>query len=68
MLQGPFLLLGDLMIYLKAIGACEYSDNISVFCERYGLREKAVREVRKLRAQLTNTGTKRHRGGSLCPK
>ena len=59
-------LLGDLMVYLVALGAVEYGEfNSNVpgeeglflkFCEQYGIRHKAIIEARKLRIQLTNTG------------
>ena len=54
--QGESLLLGDLMILLKAVGVCEYSERPEEFCQRHGLRLRAVREVRKLRQQLTSAG------------
>ena len=60
-------LLGDLMVYLVALGAVEYGEfNSNVpgeeglflkFCEKYGIRHKAIVEARKLKIQLTNTGT-----------
>ena len=49
-------MLGDLMVMLKAVGACEYAGAGPQFCDQHGVRPKAMREVRKLRAQLTNTG------------
>ena len=55
--QGHSLLLGDMMVYLKVIGACLFNDDISDFCHRYGVREQAVREVWKLQSLLVNTGT-----------
>ena len=55
-MKGQSLLLGDLMVLLKAVGACEFADCSPTFCDQYGIRYKAIREVRKLRAQLTNTG------------
>ena len=55
-LQGHSLLLGDLMVLLKAVGACEFAGCPPGFCEQNGIRYKAMREVRKLRAQLTNIG------------
>lgn len=54
--QGHSLLLGDLMVLLKAVGACEYQGASPEFCEKHGIRYKAMREIRKLRAQLTNAG------------
>lgn len=50
------MLLGDLMVLLKAIGSAEYQGCTIEFCQKHGLRYKAMKEVRKLRAQLTNTG------------
>ena len=54
--QGHSALLGDLMVLLKAVGACEYTGCTQAFCDRHGIRYKAMLEVRKLRAQLTNVG------------
>lgn len=54
--QNHSLLLGDLMVLLKAVGACEYQGASSEFCEKHGIRYKAMKEIRKLRAQLTNAG------------
>ena len=48
--------MGDLMVLLKAIGACEFAGCTSEFCKAHGLRLKAMKEIRKLRSQLTNTG------------
>lgn len=48
------LLLGDPMVLLRAVGGAECSGDIEAFCTDHGLRSKAVREVRKLRVQLTN--------------
>ena len=56
MLQGEGLLLGDLMVLLRAIGVCEYAGCTQDFCRKNGLRLKAMLEVRKLRQQLTNAG------------
>ena len=44
------------MVFLRAVGACEYAGCSPSFCERNGLRYKAMVEIRKLRQQLTNTG------------
>ncbi|ESO97341.1 hypothetical protein LOTGIDRAFT_214179 [Lottia gigantea] len=52
---GESLLLGDLMVLLKAVGACEYQGFTTDFCHKFGIRFKAMKEIRKLRAQLTNT-------------
>ncbi len=54
--QGQSQFLGDLMVLLKAVGACEFSGCSATFCDQSGIRFKAIKEVRKLRAQLTNTG------------
>ena len=51
---GHSLLLGDPMVLLRAVGAAEYSGDIETFCSAHGMRSKALREVRKLRVQLTN--------------
>ncbi|XP_046579366.1 probable ATP-dependent RNA helicase DHX37 [Haliotis rubra] len=53
--QGNSMLLGDLMILLKAVGSCEYEGFSQDFCHKFGIRFKAMKEIRKLRAQLTNT-------------
>ncbi|ELU07825.1 hypothetical protein CAPTEDRAFT_170843 [Capitella teleta] len=53
--KGHSMQLGDLMVLLKAIGASEFEGLTPAFCEKYGLRFKAMVEIRKLRAQLTNT-------------
>ncbi|KAL1124556.1 hypothetical protein AAG570_001180 [Ranatra chinensis] len=55
--HGNSLLLGDVMVLLRAVGAAEYaasSGQLSSFCSENGLREKGVVEVRKLRVQITN--------------
>jgi len=44
------------MVVLKAIGGCEFAGCSSEFCETHGLRLKAMKEIRKLRSQLTNSG------------
>ena len=44
------------MVLLKAIGACEFAGCTSEFCKTHGLRLKAMKEIRKLRSQLTNNG------------
>uniref|UniRef100_A0A8D2N8U7 Helicase ATP-binding domain-containing protein n=1 Tax=Zonotrichia albicollis TaxID=44394 RepID=A0A8D2N8U7_ZONAL len=51
--QGPMQKLGDLMVMLGAVGACEYSGCTREFCEQNGLRHKAMLEIRRLRGQLT---------------
>ncbi|KAM4053299.1 putative ATP-dependent RNA helicase DHX37 isoform 1-T2 [Anomaloglossus baeobatrachus] len=60
--QGPAQKLGDLMVLLGAVGACEYSGLMPKFCERNGLRFKAMMEIRRLRGQLTTAVN------SLCPE
>lgn len=52
--QGPSLQLGDLMVLMGAVGACEYAGCTPNFCEQNGLRYKAMLEIRRLRGQLTN--------------
>ncbi|XP_072538060.1 probable ATP-dependent RNA helicase DHX37 [Salminus brasiliensis] len=52
--QGESLLLGDLMVMLGAVGACEFAGCTPTFCEENGLRYKAMLEIRRLRGQLTN--------------
>ncbi|KAL4223808.1 ATP-dependent RNA helicase dhx37 [Mactra antiquata] len=52
---GNSLLLGDLMVMLKAVGSCEYDGCSPKFCESHGIRFKAMKEIRKLRKQLTNS-------------
>ncbi|XP_037634833.1 probable ATP-dependent RNA helicase DHX37 [Sebastes umbrosus] len=52
--QGASLQLGDLMVMLGAVGACEFAGCTPKFCEENGLRYKAMVEIRKLRGQLTN--------------
>ncbi|XP_028820912.1 probable ATP-dependent RNA helicase DHX37, partial [Denticeps clupeoides] len=54
--QGQSLLLGDLMVMLGAVGACEFAGCTPKFCEENGLRYKAMLEIRRLRGQLTNAG------------
>ncbi|XP_050068225.1 probable ATP-dependent RNA helicase kurz [Anopheles maculipalpis] len=54
---GESLLLGDPMILLKAVGAAEHANSkglLEEFCTENGIRLKAIREIRKLRIQLTN--------------
>ncbi|XP_055640635.1 probable ATP-dependent RNA helicase kurz [Toxorhynchites rutilus septentrionalis] len=54
---GNSLLLGDPMILLRAVGAAEFSNStgrMAEFCQENGLRLKAIKEIRKLRVQLTN--------------
>ncbi|XP_050353466.1 probable ATP-dependent RNA helicase kurz isoform X2 [Nymphalis io] len=54
---GNTLLLGDPGVLLRAVGAAEYAHvkgEQELFCAKYGLREKAIKEIRKLRKQLTS--------------
>ncbi|XP_051950841.1 probable ATP-dependent RNA helicase DHX37 [Xyrauchen texanus] len=51
--QGQSQLLGDLMVLLGAVGACEFAGCTHQFCEENGLRYKAMLEIRRLRGQLT---------------
>ncbi|XP_076236185.1 putative ATP-dependent RNA helicase kurz [Calliopsis andreniformis] len=54
---GNSLLLGDPIILMRAVGAAEYAGTkgkLLPFCEKHGLRHKAIVEIRKLRQQLTN--------------
>ena len=55
-LQDESLLLGDLMVLLKAVGAVAFAGCTAQFCWERGLRHKAMVEIGKLRMQLTNTG------------
>ncbi|XP_051509399.1 probable ATP-dependent RNA helicase DHX37 [Myxocyprinus asiaticus] len=52
--QGQSQLLGDLMVLLGAVGACEFAGCTHQFCEENGLRYKAMLEIRRLRGQLTS--------------
>ena len=52
-----FLFAGDPMVLLRAVGAAEYAavkGDLLGFCNKNGLRHKAIVEIRKLRVQLTN--------------
>ncbi|KPJ11577.1 putative ATP-dependent RNA helicase kurz [Papilio machaon] len=54
---GQTLLLGDPGVLLRAVGAAEFAHfngEEDLFCAKHGLREKAVKEIRKLRKQLTS--------------
>ncbi|KPJ20926.1 Probable ATP-dependent RNA helicase kurz, partial [Papilio machaon] len=54
---GQTLLLGDPGVLLRAVGAAEYAHfngEEDLFCAKHGLREKAIKEIRKLRKQLTS--------------
>ncbi|XP_016375950.1 putative ATP-dependent RNA helicase DHX37 isoform X1 [Sinocyclocheilus rhinocerous] len=52
--HGQSVQLGDLMVLLGAVGACEFAGCTHQFCEENGLRYKAMLEIRRLRGQLTN--------------
>ncbi|XP_069353429.1 probable ATP-dependent RNA helicase DHX37 isoform X2 [Eulemur rufifrons] len=60
--QGASLKLGDLMVLLGAVGACEYAGCTPQFCEANGLRYKAIMETRRLRGQLTTAVN------AVCPE
>uniref|UniRef100_A0A3B4TAA8 RNA helicase n=1 Tax=Seriola dumerili TaxID=41447 RepID=A0A3B4TAA8_SERDU len=60
--QGASLLLGDIMVMLGAVGACEFAGCTPKFCEENGLRYKAMVEIRRLRGQLTNAVN------AVCPE
>ncbi|XP_072243702.1 probable ATP-dependent RNA helicase DHX37 [Leuresthes tenuis] len=60
--QGASLQLGDLMVMLGAVGACEFAGCTPKFCEDNGLRYKAMVEIRRLRGQLTNAVN------AVCPE
>ncbi|XP_053181100.1 probable ATP-dependent RNA helicase DHX37 [Scomber japonicus] len=60
--QGASLLLGDLMVMLGAVGACEFAGCTPKFCEENGLRYKSMVEIRRLRGQLTNAVN------AVCPE
>uniref|UniRef100_A0A2K6AD05 DEAH-box helicase 37 n=1 Tax=Mandrillus leucophaeus TaxID=9568 RepID=A0A2K6AD05_MANLE len=60
--QGASLKLGDLMVLLGAVGACEYAGCTPQFCEANGLRYKAMMEIRRLRGQLTSAVN------AVCPE
>ncbi|XP_029959812.1 putative ATP-dependent RNA helicase DHX37 isoform X2 [Salarias fasciatus] len=60
--QGASLLLGDLMVMLGAVGACEFAGCTPKFCEDNGLRYKAMVEIKRLRGQLTNAVN------AVCPE
>ncbi|XP_059143028.1 probable ATP-dependent RNA helicase DHX37 [Physella acuta] len=56
-LVGNSLMLGDMMVLLRTVGACEAEGCSPTFCQQLGVRFKAMREIRKLRLQLTNAAT-----------
>lgn len=54
---GNSLLLGDPVVLLRAVGASEFAHStgqLDEFCRNNGLRPKAIKDIRKLRIQLTN--------------
>ncbi|OQV23883.1 putative ATP-dependent RNA helicase DHX37 [Hypsibius exemplaris] len=53
--QGFSKMLGDLMVLLKAIGAAEFAGLTPEYCAEHCLRFKAMKEIRQLRQQLTNS-------------
>jgi hypothetical protein len=57
-IQGESLLFGDMMVLLKAIGAIDHGNakNELSVCTHYGLRPKAMTEIRKIRRQLVQIG------------
>lgn len=48
--------MGDLGILLKVIGAWDHDGRTQEFCMRNSLRYYAMREIAKLRQQITNIG------------
>ncbi|KAJ8414086.1 hypothetical protein AAFF_G00066840 [Aldrovandia affinis] len=60
--QGASLQLGDLMVMLGAVGACEFAGCTPKFSEDNGLRYKAMLEIRRLRGQLTTAVN------AVCPE
>ncbi|XP_077015676.1 putative ATP-dependent RNA helicase DHX37 isoform X2 [Tamandua tetradactyla] len=60
--RGAALKLGDFMLLLGAVGACEYAGCSPQFCEANGLRYKAMLEIRRLRGQLTTAVN------TVCPE
>ena len=52
------MLLGDAMVLLSAVYITEKFGCTKDFCDRHGLRFKAMQEIRKLRRQLTNELTR----------
>nr|XP_020041304.1 probable ATP-dependent RNA helicase DHX37 [Castor canadensis] len=60
--QGASLQLGDLMVLLGAVGACEFASCSPEFCQANGLRFKAMLEIRRLRGQLTTAVN------AVCPE
>ena len=52
--KGQSLQLGDPLVLIRAVAAAEFAGISQEFCERNGLRYKAMVEIRKLRRQLSN--------------
>ena len=52
--KGQFRLLGDLMVLLSAVLEAEATGNSLEFCQQFGLRHKGLKNIHKLRRQLTN--------------
>ena len=40
------------MAFLKAVAGSKLASSLSSYCEKFGLRFKAMKEIRKLRQQL----------------
>jgi ATP-dependent RNA helicase DHX37/DHR1 len=55
--SGHTQLLGDPMVLLSAVYDTEYAGCTRDFCDKSGLRFKAMQEIRKLRKQLANEMT-----------
>lgn len=53
--QGFSKMLGDLMVLLKAVNAAEFAGLTPEYCVEHCLRYKAMKEIRQLRQQLTNS-------------
>ncbi|XP_076473117.1 putative ATP-dependent RNA helicase DHX37 [Babylonia areolata] len=64
--SGQSQQLGDVAMLVKAVGACESQGMTFDFCAKYGIRYKAMQEVRKLRHQLTKEVNLRVPGLDLC--
>ncbi|GAB6030214.1 hypothetical protein CHUAL_005886 [Chamberlinius hualienensis] len=63
---GNSLKLGDVMVLLKAVGACEFVGCNQFYCEKHGIHYKSMVEVRKLRMQLTNAINLAIPNANLC--
>ncbi|KAL8569007.1 hypothetical protein ACOMHN_048255 [Nucella lapillus] len=64
--QGQSQSLGDVAMLVKGVGACESQGVTPDLCAKYGIRYKAMMEVRKLRHQLTKEVNLRVPGLNLC--